>query len=196
MRRPSHARATRGGRRTGCERSARVGRRGVQGDGVVLKIVPMGGERLVSGEARIDRADRARLWLRNDGQLRPRRTRRSRRTPRRVSSTPSPCPCAAVRTRRSSWRRGPSMTRKKIGERNPRVRRRPAARGVRVRRRVDLEHVHLSSAAEARSTLMQITIALAVAEGVRVRTPRFPHWGNVLLRRCGVEETRVARLSG
>ena len=61
---------------------------------------------------------------------------------------------------------------------------------------VDLEHVHLNSAAEARSTLMQITIALAVAEEACAFEHRDLHWGNVLLRRCGVEETRVARLNG
>ncbi|EEH59019.1 uncharacterized protein MICPUCDRAFT_62429 [Micromonas pusilla CCMP1545] len=46
---------------------------------------------------------------------------------------------------------------------------------------VDLERVKLRSYAEARSTLLQVTVALAVAEEAMRFEHRDLHWGNVLL---------------
>ena len=61
---------------------------------------------------------------------------------------------------------------------------------------VDLEHIQLNNAAEATAMLLQVTVALAVAEEAMKFEHRDLHWGNVLLQRCGVDETRRARLNG
>jgi serine/threonine-protein kinase haspin len=60
----------------------------------------------------------------------------------------------------------------------------------------DLEHIQLNNAAEATAMLLQVTVALAVAEEAMKFEHRDLHWGNVLLQRCGVDETRRARLNG
>jgi serine/threonine-protein kinase haspin len=60
----------------------------------------------------------------------------------------------------------------------------------------DLEHVELRTFAEACAVLLQVTTALAVAEEACRFEHRDLHWGNVLLRRCGADETRTARLNG
>ena len=63
---------------------------------------------------------------------------------------------------------------------------------------VDLERVKLRSYAEARSTLLQVTVALAVAEEAMRFEHRDLHWGNVLLSRANVraDERRTARING
>ena len=172
-----------------------------KGDGVVLKIVPMGGERLVNGEPQMGpgqiRAEA--VVAKRLAQLRPRED-----APLEKNATEGFIDTLSVSVCRGPY--APQLLeawteydeKKKSENENPAgfdddqlyVVFACADGGV------DLEHVHLNSAAEARSTLMQITIALAVAEEACAFEHRDLHWGNVLLRRCGVEETRVARLNG
>ena len=68
--------------------------------------------------------------------------------------------------------------------------------GRRVRRvagGVDLEHIQLNNAAEATAMLLpRGSSVLAVAEEAMKFEHRDLHWGNVLLPRCGVDETRRA----
>ena len=171
-----------------------------KGDGVVLKIVPMGGERLVNGEPQMGpgqiRAEA--VVAKRLAQLRPRED-----APLEKNATEGFIDTLSVSVCRGPY--APQLLeawteydeKKKSENENPAgfdddqlyVVFACADGGV------DLEHVHLNSAAEARSTLMQITIALAVAEEACAFEHRDLHWGNVLLRRCGVEETRVARLN-
>jgi serine/threonine-protein kinase haspin len=61
---------------------------------------------------------------------------------------------------------------------------------------VDLEHAEVRTYAEAKSILLQVTIALAVAEEACRFEHRDLHWGNVLVRRRGAEDAARARLNG
>ena len=172
-----------------------------KGDGVVLKIVPMGGERLVNGEPQMGpgqiRAEA--VVAKRLAQLRPREDAPlEKNATEGFIDTLSVSVCCGPYAPQllEAWTEYDEK--KKSENENPAgfdddqlyVVFACADGGV------DLEHVHLNSAAEARSTLMQITIALAVAEEACAFEHRDLHWGNVLLRRCGVEETRVARLNG
>ena len=60
----------------------------------------------------------------------------------------------------------------------------------------DLEHADVGTYAEAKSVLLQVTVALAVAEEACRFEHRDLHWGNVLLRKCGAGEERGATLNG
>ena len=60
----------------------------------------------------------------------------------------------------------------------------------------DLEHADVGTYAEAKSVLLQVTVALAVAEEACRFEHRDLHWGNVLLRKCAAGEERVATLNG
>lgn len=61
---------------------------------------------------------------------------------------------------------------------------------------VDLECAEIKSHAEAKSILLQVTIALAVAEEACKFEHRDLHWGNVLLNNCGVDDHRTSVLNG
>lgn len=61
---------------------------------------------------------------------------------------------------------------------------------------VDLEHAEISTYAEAKSVLLQVTVALAVAEEACRFEHRDLHWGNVLLKKCGAGEEKDATLNG
>jgi serine/threonine-protein kinase haspin len=61
---------------------------------------------------------------------------------------------------------------------------------------VDLEHAEISTYAEAKSVLLQVTVSLAVAEEACRFEHRDLHWGNVLLKKCGAGEEKDATLNG
>ena len=172
-----------------------------KGDGVVLKIVPMGGERLVNGEPQMGpgqiRAEA--VVAKRLAQLRPRED-----APLEKNATEGFIDTLSVSVCRGPY--APQLLeawteydeKKKSENENPagfdddqlcdgvRVRRRrrgPRARAPQLGSRGEV-HAHADHH--------------RAGGGGRACAFRHRdlHWGNVLLRRCGVEETRVARLNG
>ena len=168
----------------------------------VLKIVPMGGETLINGEPQMGCAQiRAEAAVaRRLAALRP--ERQSSKHTANVTS-------GFIDTKRVAVCRGPYApelleqwraydTRETSENENPGEF--PAEQLYAIFAfadgGTDLEHADVGTYAEAKSVLLQVTVALAVAEEACRFEHRDLHWGNVLLRKCGADEERGATLNG
>ena len=178
----------------------------------VLKIVPMGGETLINGEPQMGCAQiRAEAAVaRRLAALRPeRQSRFSKKDDAANAANAANVTSGFIDTKRVAVCRGPYApelleqwraydARETSENENPGAF--PADQLYAVFAfadgGADLEHADVGTYAEAKSVLLQVTVALAVAEEACRFEHRDLHWGNVLLRKCAAGEERVATLNG
>ena len=174
----------------------------------VLKIVPMGGDTLINGEPQMGCAQiRAEAAVaRRLAALRPERQSRLKKDD---AANAANVTSGSIDTKRVAVCRGPYApelleqwraydARETSENENPGAF--PADQLYAVFAfadgGADLEHADVGTYAEAKSVLLQVTVALAVAEEACRFEHRDLHWGNVLLRKCAAGEERVATLNG
>ena len=178
----------------------------------VLKIVPMGGKTLINGEPQMGCAQiRAEAAVaRRLAALRPeRQSRFSKKDDAANAANAANVTSGFIDTKRVAVCRGPYApelleqwraydARETSENENPGAF--PADQLYAVFAfadgGADLEHADVGTYAEAKSVLLQVTVALAVAEEACRFEHRDLHWGNVLLRKCAAGEERVATLNG